>query len=60
MIAVVSGTVDAPPEKGIEKDVQELRQQLAKVLENQATQTTLDALNADTRIVYHYFLWAGT
>jgi len=33
---------------------------LHQVIENQASQTTLDALNAETRIVYHYFLWAGT
>jgi HEAT repeat protein len=31
-----------------------------KVLDSQASQTTLDLLNKETKIVYHYFLWAGT
>jgi hypothetical protein len=30
------------------------------VLDAQASQTTLDLLNKETKIVYHYFLWAGT
>jgi hypothetical protein len=33
---------------------------LGTVLEQQSSQTTLDALNDDTKIVYHYFLWAGS
>jgi HEAT repeat protein len=33
---------------------------LIKVIESQAQQTTLDQLNTETRIVYHWFLWAGT
>ncbi len=35
-------------------------ERLQQVLESQSSQTTLDALNADTRIVYHYFLASGT
>jgi HEAT repeat protein len=31
-----------------------------QVMESQASQTTLDLLNTETKIVYHYFLWAGT
>jgi hypothetical protein len=31
-----------------------------KVLTSQENQTTLDLLTLETRIVYHYFLWAGT
>ncbi len=31
-----------------------------KVMDSQASQTTLDLLNKETKIVYHYFLWAGT
>lgn len=34
-------------------------ERLHQVIESQASQTTLDALNAETRILYHYFLWAG-
>jgi hypothetical protein len=30
------------------------------VMTQQASQTTLDLLNTETKIVYHYFLWAGT
>ncbi len=33
---------------------------LDKVMTSQASQTTLDLLNGETKIVYHYFLWAGT
>jgi hypothetical protein len=29
-------------------------------MDSQASQTTLDLLNTETRIIYHYFLWAGT
>lgn len=35
-------------------------EKLSKVIDSQAQQTTLDQLNAETRIVYHWFLWAGT
>jgi HEAT repeat protein len=31
-----------------------------QVMDSQASQTTLDLLNTETKIVYHYFLWAGT
>lgn len=31
-----------------------------EVIEGQAKQTTLDQLNAETRVVYHWFMWAGT
>jgi HEAT repeat protein len=32
---------------------------MAEVMERQASEQTLDDLNHETRIVYHYFLWAG-
>ena len=32
---------------------------LATILIKQKNLTTMDALNKDTQIVYHYFLWAG-
>jgi len=32
---------------------------LGEILEQQAGTTTLDFLTGETRIVYHYFLWAG-
>jgi hypothetical protein len=35
-------------------------EKMNKVMESQASQTTLDLLNTETRIMYHYFLWAGT
>jgi HEAT repeat protein len=31
-----------------------------EVMSSQSSQTTLDLLNTETRIIYHYFLWAGT
>lgn len=34
----------------------ECAEKLGKILDDQAEQTTLDALNSETRIVYHYFL----
>jgi HEAT repeat protein len=33
-------------------------EKLEKVIEGQSQQTTLDDLNRETRLVYHYFLWA--
>ena len=32
---------------------------MEQVMQSQASQTTLDLLNTETKIVYHYFLWAG-
>src|SRR5215470_5899948 len=38
---------------------QKCADRLNEVIEKQADTTTLDFLTGETRIVYHYFLWAG-
>jgi HEAT repeat protein len=38
----------------------ECAESMDQVMESQSAQTTLDLLNTETKIVYHYFLWAGT
>src|SRR5262249_6733886 len=38
---------------------QKCADRLNQVIEKQADTTTLDFLTGETRIVYHYFLWAG-
>jgi hypothetical protein len=42
------------------KPCKQCSDRLGQVIDSQASQTTLDALNDDTKIIYNYFLWAGT
>lgn len=55
MILIALPRVAGTPEKACD----ECEKRLALMLASQQTQTTLDALNNETRVIQNYFAWAG-